>query len=68
MRLLLENPLHNACANAKLPADLEDAVTIGPQFKYASLNRRFDSAPAQFGAVRLSTGQPRVDPFLGKRH
>jgi hypothetical protein len=29
---LLENPLHHACADAKLPADLEDAVTVGFQF------------------------------------
>ena len=31
-RLLLENPLHYACANAKLPADFEDPVTAGLQF------------------------------------
>jgi hypothetical protein len=31
-RLLLENPLHCACANAKLPADFEDPVTVGLQF------------------------------------
>jgi hypothetical protein len=31
LRLLLENPLHHAGANAELPADLEDAVTAGLQ-------------------------------------
>ncbi len=31
-RLLLENPLHYACANAKLPADFEDPVTASLQF------------------------------------
>ena len=29
-RLLLENPLHYACANAKFSADLEDAVPFCP--------------------------------------
>jgi hypothetical protein len=27
----LENPLNNAGADAELPADLEDAITISPQ-------------------------------------
>jgi len=31
-RLLLENALHHACADAKFPADLEDPVTAGLQF------------------------------------
>jgi hypothetical protein len=31
-RLLLENPLHHAGADAELPADLEDAVAAGLQF------------------------------------
>jgi hypothetical protein len=31
-RLLLENPLHHAGADAELPADLEDAVATGLQF------------------------------------
>jgi hypothetical protein len=30
-RLLLENPLHDAGADAELLADLEDAITIGPR-------------------------------------
>jgi hypothetical protein len=28
---LLENSLHDAGADAELPADLEDAITAGPQ-------------------------------------
>jgi hypothetical protein len=31
-RLLLENPLHHAGADAELPAYLEDAVAAGLQF------------------------------------
>jgi hypothetical protein len=38
-RLLLENALHHTRADAELPADLEDAVTAGLQFK----NSRFHS-------------------------
>jgi uncharacterized protein len=31
-RFLLENPLHNACADAKFPADLKDPITASLQF------------------------------------
>jgi hypothetical protein len=32
---LLENPLHDARTNAKFSADLEDAITVGPECKSA---------------------------------
>jgi hypothetical protein len=41
-RLLLENPLHNAGADAELSADLENAVTVGPQFSYLRFHGRLD--------------------------
>jgi hypothetical protein len=50
-RLLLENPLHYACANAKLPADFEDPVTAGLQFQYSRLHSRLYPTPAEFRPV-----------------
>ena len=37
--LLLENPLHDACADAELTADLEHSVTMGPQLQYTRFHR-----------------------------
>ncbi len=38
--------LNDTGTNAKLPANLEDAITIGPQLSYPYLHRGFDRAPA----------------------
>jgi hypothetical protein len=59
-RLLLENPLHYACANARLPADFEDPVTVGPEFPYSCLDRRLYASPAELGAVLASSRQARI--------
>jgi len=40
------DPLNDTSADAKLPANLEDAITIGPQLSYPHLHRRFDRASA----------------------
>jgi hypothetical protein len=34
---LLENVLHHACADAELPADLEDAVSARPEFENSQI-------------------------------
>jgi hypothetical protein len=38
-RLLFENPLHHAGADAERSADLENAVSVGSQLQYARLDR-----------------------------
>jgi hypothetical protein len=45
-RLLLENSLHDAGADAELLADLENAITVGPQLYYSRLHRGLNPAPA----------------------
>jgi hypothetical protein len=60
---LLENSLDNASADAELPADLEDAVTIRPKFKYSRLYRRFDPTPAQLSTVCPCASETCVHPF-----
>jgi hypothetical protein len=41
-----ERPLNHAGADAEFSADLEDALTVGPQPKYPRLYRRPDLAPS----------------------
>jgi hypothetical protein len=36
---LLKNSLHDAGADAELLADIEDAITFGPQLQYSRLDR-----------------------------
>src|SRR3981189_518546 len=60
-RLLLENTLHNARADAELSADLENAVAIGPQLQYTRLHRWLNSASAELGALRFRASEPSVD-------
>jgi hypothetical protein len=62
-RLLLENPLHDAGADSKFPADLEDAIATCPEVQYSRLHRRLYPAPAEFGAVRPSAGETGIDPL-----
>jgi hypothetical protein len=62
-RLLLENSLHNASANAELPTDLQDAVTIRPKFEYPRLHRRFDPTPAQLSTACPCASETCVHPF-----
>src|SRR3979409_1041297 len=62
-RLLLENSLHNASANAELPTDLEDAVTIRPKFEYRRLHRRFDPTAAQLSTACPCASETCVHPF-----
>ena len=62
-RLLLENALHNAGANAQLPADLEDAVTVGPQLQYSRLHRGLNPASPEFCAIRPGASKPSIDSF-----
>jgi len=60
---LLEDALHHARADPELPADLEDAVTIRPKFKYPRLHRRFDPAMAKFRPVRPCASETCVHPL-----
>jgi hypothetical protein len=48
-RLLLESPLHDAGADSKFLANLEDAIATCPKFQYSHLHRRIYPAPAEFG-------------------
>ena len=60
---MLENSLHNASANAELPTDFQDAVTIRPKFKYPRLHRRFDPTPAQLSTACPCASETCVHPF-----
>ena len=62
-RLLLENPLNNAGADAELSADLEDAITVSPQLQYFRLHRGPNSTAAQLCAVRPGASKPSIDPL-----
>jgi hypothetical protein len=62
-RHLFENALHDAGADAELPAYLENAVTIGSQFEYSRLYRRLNPTPAQLRTVRPSAREPGIDSF-----
>jgi len=43
---LLENALHHAGTDAERSSDLENAVTLSPQFQDPLLHREFDAASA----------------------
>jgi hypothetical protein len=62
-RLLLEDPLHHACPDAKFPADLEDAVTAGLQFENSRLHGRLYRTPAELGPIRPRASQTGIDPL-----
>ncbi len=53
-RLLFENPLHHAGADAESSADLENAVSVGSQLQYARLDRGLNPTPAQLRTFRPS--------------
>src|SRR5258705_12249525 len=63
-RLLLENPLNNAGADAELSADLEDAVSVGSQLQYARLDRGLNPTPAKISYP--SPWHERVQAFKPK--
>jgi hypothetical protein len=50
--------LDNARADAQRPADLEDAITVGPEFSYSRFDRRLNLSPAELCAVLTCTRQP----------
>src|SRR5712671_7321887 len=60
-RLLLENPLNNAGADAELSADLEDAITVSPQLQYFRLHR--GSMPSRSVSDRPSRPAINAAPF-----
>ena len=62
-RHLFENALHDAGADAELPAYLKNAVTIGSQFEYSRLYRRLNPTPARLRTVRPSAREPSIDSF-----
>src|ERR1700694_845513 len=57
----LENPLHHARADAELPADLEDAVTLRPQLQYSRLHHRRDAAASQLRSLGSGTCEASVN-------
>ena len=62
-RLLFENPLHHAGADAERSADLENAVSVGSQLQYPRFDRRLNPAPAQLRTFRPSASKTRVYSF-----
>jgi hypothetical protein len=54
------DPLDYAGADTQGPADLEDAVTLGPEFPYSCLDRRLYASPAELRAVLASSRQARI--------
>ena len=62
-RLLLENPLHDAGADAELPTDFQDAVTVGPQLQYSRFNRGLNPSAPQLHAVGARASKPSINPF-----
>ena len=62
-RLLLENALHHTGADAKFPADLEDAVAVGLQFKNSRFHSGLNATPAELGPIRPGACETRVDPL-----
>src|SRR5882672_3629712 len=62
-RLLFENPLHHAGADAERSADLENAVSVGSQLQYARLDRGLNPTPAQLRTFRPSASKTRVYSF-----
>jgi hypothetical protein len=51
-RLLLENTLHHARADAELASDLEDAVAVGFQFENSRFHSGLNATPAELGPIR----------------
>jgi hypothetical protein len=49
---LLENALHHTGADAKFPADLEDAVAVGLRFKNSRFHSRINATPTELGPIR----------------
>ena len=66
---MLENALHHTGADAKFPADLEDAVTAGLQFANSCLYGGLNPTPAELDPIRLARGafDPRSDVISGQR-
>jgi hypothetical protein len=62
-RLLLENALHHAGADAELAADLEDSVTAGLQFENSRFNARLNPTPAELCPIRPRPRQTGIDPL-----
>jgi hypothetical protein len=61
--LLLKNALDHARADAKLAADLEDAVTAGLEFKNSRFHRGLNATPAELCPIRTRARQTGIDPF-----
>jgi hypothetical protein len=49
---LLENALHHTGADAKFPADLEDAVAVGLQFENSRFHGWINPAPTELCSIR----------------
>jgi hypothetical protein len=60
---LLDDPLHHTGADAKFPADLEDAVAVGLQFENSRFHSGLNATPAELGPIRPRPRQTGVDPF-----
>jgi hypothetical protein len=58
---LSNNSLDNAGANPKRPADLKDAIALGPEFSYSRFYTRLNLSPTQLYAVLTCTREPGVD-------
>jgi hypothetical protein len=58
---LLENALHHTGADAKFPADLEDADTAGLQFKNSRFHSWVNPTPAELRPIRPRPRQTGVD-------
>jgi hypothetical protein len=61
-RLLLENTLHHAGADAELAPDLEDAVAVGLQLQDFRLDFGINPTPPEFRSFRPGARQTGVDP------
>jgi len=62
-RLLFENPLHHAGADAERSADLENAVSVGSQLQYSRFDGGFNLASAELSAIRPSASKPGIHSF-----
>jgi hypothetical protein len=62
-RLLLENALHYARADAEFPPDLEHTLTCRLQLQYSRVHGWLRAAPTELGPVRLGTRETRIDPL-----
>ena len=57
----LEDPLDDAGADAEFLADLEDAITFGPQFYDLGFDRRLNPSPTQLCAVCSCAREPCIN-------